>query len=345
MHIYNFAKKIYFSFKVKHFNAETFNKYPEELFITLSTNCNLRCKFCHRDGFVGEFLQFEYVISLKKAIQRAKFVDITGWGEPFLHPNIYDILKYIIKTCRNKRCIRVTTNGTILNPAHGKIMRGHINNFVVSLNAATASTYTMVMVNGNWEKTLTAVKSCINELDEEDRRRAVFSFVAAQYNYKEIPEFVTLAHSMGVSVVSVVPVLLRPEEFPGNTLLEIKEQYNAVIQDAQAFGEKLGVSVFARQFREKEISESAIPSKPPGCVEGQCFWPFTTCIIQMSGKMAVCCFAGDSSAIEGNAYTNFEKMWFSDQFKRLRKTRYYRACRSCLPFADFDNPDVHTIKD
>lgn len=90
------------------------------VFIRLN-GCNLRCSYCDT-----EYAQFKSTdnkrMTLKgiyKAITAFGKVDritITG-GEPLLHENIYDLIRYL----ENKGYqINVETNGTIVPPIYGK---------------------------------------------------------------------------------------------------------------------------------------------------------------------------------------------------------------------------------
>jgi len=87
--------------------------YPSTLAIFLTTNCNLRCFICRREGFKGQNLEFENIFKLINPIRFAKTIDLTGWGEPFIYPKFVEILDFIY-SINPMKLIQITTNGTRL---------------------------------------------------------------------------------------------------------------------------------------------------------------------------------------------------------------------------------------
>jgi sulfatase maturation enzyme AslB (radical SAM superfamily) len=87
---------------------------PKQIDIEVTTKCNLRCKYCPSvDGTLPTgHMDLDY---FKSIIDRVNFeTAIVCWlnGEPLLHPNYYEMVKYV--TDRNHK-MYITTNGTIWN--------------------------------------------------------------------------------------------------------------------------------------------------------------------------------------------------------------------------------------
>lgn len=90
-------------------------KYPLLVDIEPTNHCNFTCKFCNREimkrpkGYM-DFRLYERII--KQLFGKVFYLKFSRWGEPFLHPQIYDMFrlakKHIIK-------VHVTTNGSLVD--------------------------------------------------------------------------------------------------------------------------------------------------------------------------------------------------------------------------------------
>lgn len=310
-------------------NQHPSNHYPSFLSIFLTTRCNLKCFICNRDGHKSEDLKFENIYKLSNAIKHARKVDLTGWGECFLYPKFEDALNYIYSLNSRNDLIFITTNGTRLSEHTAELLNGHLNSLIISLNAATPETYNREMKNGNFEKTLTAVRAFLSRLEQKERCKVELHFVAHTDNYHEIPQFVVLANKLGIASVSIGNYLISRAKHYRYSLLHVKEEYNMAVDQARDLGCKLGVSVAARKFFSKENRSAQ-----------ECRSPFEECFIAVNGNVSPCCFSGEYYI--GNVYeTSFEEVWFGEEYRKLREKRYLSACKKCVPFTPFDDFSTH----
>jgi radical SAM protein with 4Fe4S-binding SPASM domain len=309
------------------------HQFPEVLAISLTTQCNLRCFICRREDFQPESLDFENLKKLETPIRYAKTIDLTGWGEPFTYPRFREVLEYLF-SLNSGEIIGLTTNGTRLSEEHARLLSGHLSYFVISLNAATRATYERDMKHGCFEATLSAIRSFVSALDASDRLKLNLHMVVHTENYREIPDFVVLAHELTVPTVSVGQYLVGISDHSRYSLLHIREEYNRVVEEARVLGGKLGVRVHARQF----FGETGLPW-------AECVSPFTECFILPNGEVHPCCFCGNSVSM-GNAYERgFEAVWFGNEYQRLRKRRSLPACSVCPPLLSFDCVQTHFTAD
>jgi radical SAM protein with 4Fe4S-binding SPASM domain len=305
-------------------------QYPRLLTISLTTRCNLQCLICRREGFKGEDLKFENIYKLEKAIRHAQTINLTGWGEPLLYPNLQGVLDYIYFLNRKDNLIQFTTNGTRLSDQTARLLEGHLKSVTISLNAATRETYNRQMKNGNFEKTLSAIKRFLCGLAEKDRIKIGLYFVAHTENFLEIPDFVILAHKLGISAVTIAHYLVGTEEHRQYSLLNVRDEYMALVDRATVLGKSVGVFVHAprRFFSEKEQAVD------------ECLSPFNECFIEVDGNVSPCCYCGNYSI--GNVYkSTFENVWFSDAYRKLRKKRHLQGCQSCSAFLPLDECGAH----
>ncbi|MDD2773116.1 MAG: radical SAM protein [Elusimicrobiales bacterium] len=85
---------------------------PLRLQLELASVCNLRCKFCVLSVLRREkkFMPYE---SVKKILDESKagYVQLSGIGETFLHPDIARIMRY---AKNGGRFVKITTNGLLI---------------------------------------------------------------------------------------------------------------------------------------------------------------------------------------------------------------------------------------
>lgn len=309
------------------------HQFPEVLAISLTSRCNLRCFICRREGFHPEDLDFENLAKLGAAIHHAKTIDLTGWGEPFLYPRLQDVLDYIY-SLNSGEVIGLTTNGSRLTEAHARMLSGHLSYLNISLNAATKATYERDMKYGDFDATLSSIRSFVSALNASDRSKLNLHMVAHAQNYQEIPAFVALAYDLEISLVSVGPYLVGIDDHSRYSLLEVKDEYNRVVKEARELAGDLGV-----QFGAPEFFRETSPSTA-GCLA-----PFTDCYILPSGEVHPCCYCGNSVTM-GNVFREgFAGVWFGHRYRKLRHERHLPACRVCPPLLSFDCIQAHYTAD
>jgi len=329
--LYNLSLSRYYNIRYKSalVNKNSINfEYPKYLALSLTTRCNLRCTICDREGFKTADMNFGNVIKLRNPIKYAKMIDLTGWGEAVLYPKYEDVVKFIFSINNRKKLISQTTNGA-LSKKYSELLKGRLRRLVISLNAATPETYNREMRGGNFDKTISSVKTFLSRLTNEDRKIAKLHFVAHINNYKEMPLFVELAKSLNIFQVSFGQYMSNGPDTEQNTLLNIKSQYNDILKKVDEASKKFGVEVFYRRFGENL-----------GISPNNCMFPHEWCFVLPNGDMTPCCYLGDITM--GNVFKNsFESVWSGEKIQRLRKSRYLPSCLLCAPFHSFDNPTCH----
>ena len=138
--------------------------YIENLYLEVTRCCNENCIHCYipEEQKITNF--FISINNAKKYLDQAKElgvwqITITG-GEPFLHPQINEILKYARK---KDFIITVLSNLTVLNKTHintlKEIYPSHIQVSLYSLNSSLHDTITGL--KGSLKKTFETINLCI----------------------------------------------------------------------------------------------------------------------------------------------------------------------------------------
>ncbi|MFP4455252.1 MAG: radical SAM/SPASM domain-containing protein [Desulfonatronovibrio sp.] len=84
--------------------------------VGVTTRCNASCIYCphaiFRDSWHGRDLSLESFKALVPAFSKTSLVYLQGWGEPLLHPRLFDMLKIVKK----KGCMAgLTSNANLLS--------------------------------------------------------------------------------------------------------------------------------------------------------------------------------------------------------------------------------------
>lgn len=309
--------------------------YPAMLSIHLNTHCNAACFFCREADYQGTAVEYSEVLKLDSAIRHARVVDLTGWGEPFLYPNFERVVQHVVSVNLSPQLIQVTTNGSLLSKRWGELLSGKVNLLVISLNAATPSTYAAQMRYKNkqftFERILSNLREFLPRLTDEDRKRVDLHMVANTDNYREISKLVELAAELEVPAVSIGNYISAQRQYKDKTLWNVKREYNDELARARDIGARLNISVNGRQFfvDERKVMGSA-----------NCMAPFEQFFVETSGKTTPCCFMGNER-IENVYRDGFEAVWFSDVMNRLRHSRFLPPCQICTVFSPFDDETSH----
>lgn len=134
------------------------------LILHLTDWCNNKCKFCMVDNIHGAFsFPYKKVLDLVNTLQVGAKVDLFG-GEPTLHPNFFDILRYVYT--KDMLC-SVATNGRLFAKSKFTSKVADITNGQLyvrtSLCGVTANDHDLTTgVTGSYDELLAGISNIIN---------------------------------------------------------------------------------------------------------------------------------------------------------------------------------------
>ncbi len=174
----------------------------ESLLIELTDRCNLNCRMCKQSKYgSGGFMKFELWKSIIKDLARLKIKAITPfwYGEPLIHPEFLNFIKYAfnlnynkeydnrlthIKTLKDEALLKdfvdtypfnnklfdymeLHTNGVLLTKEimdylfspEGARSLGYL---VFSIDASKKDTYNKIRIGGDFDKVIKNLKYCIS---------------------------------------------------------------------------------------------------------------------------------------------------------------------------------------
>lgn len=313
--------------------------YPMTLMIESTTQCNLRCVFCQQHGFPqpGVMTQArpttlpdELLPHLVTAYRYAKFVELYGFGEPFITDRMWQIAEYMKARTQDvePRKLFVVSNGVFqakkenLDRALGET----VNRVIFSCHAAKPETRSFLQ-GGSLKLVHSNARTLIQErrvrgLDKEILVAA--SFLAMRSNLYEMCEMLKVFFDMGVNHINLNTLIrFAPEHMQqwrvkrnGQTfcyadeLLDTesaqwKDEFAKALEIADSYGKKLSYN----RTLESKLEHQTVKD---------CWFPYRACSISTNGNVYPCC--ENNNKAMGNLHTqSFEDIWFGSKYSNMRK--------------------------
>ncbi len=172
-----------------------------------STMCQLKCPMCpslegiKEEGALGwgylKFKNFKNFVDKNPEIKR---IELSNSGEPFLNPELKEIIKYGWK---NKVDITIGT-GANLNSVKGDILESlvkyEVKSLTISLDGATNHTYKIYRIGGDFDKVIRNIKiiNYFKKKHHSDYPKMLWQFVIMGHNEHEIPAARKFAKQLGM---------------------------------------------------------------------------------------------------------------------------------------------------
>lgn len=189
-------------------------EFPSQVIVDLNEACNYECVHCpqgrmKREGRLsGARLPKELSKKMVDEVARhgrgiTQQIRYTADGEPFLHPDIMEILRYA--SLNSGTVVSVTTNGSLLDgEMMADLQKAGLGLIDFSLDAFYEDTYAEIRVNGN----LDSVRNNVLKMLDMRRRlgsstKIVVSFVLQDRNRNEADEFRKYWEAQGADWVVV----------------------------------------------------------------------------------------------------------------------------------------------
>ena len=142
-----------------------FIKYrlSDKVQLEISSYCQLKCPVCSQTlgntGIIGKgYLSFNNFRNFIDKYPHIKRIEVSNYGEIFLNPQFKDILQYAF----SNRIELAAYNGVNLNTVNIEILELLVScqfrHLTVSLDGATAETYAIYRMGGNFETVISNIK-------------------------------------------------------------------------------------------------------------------------------------------------------------------------------------------
>jgi MoaA/NifB/PqqE/SkfB family radical SAM enzyme len=218
---------------------------PKIIQIEVTTACQLRCMFCPHTimakDWVTTHMSWEAFSSLLPFVRHTKLVHLQGWGEPLLHPRLWDMAAAIRE---NRGRASVTTNALLLDTSAAReACRVGLELVAISVAGAHAETNDYLRVGSYFERICANIDYLCGL---RPRPKVHLLMQMMKSNKEELPELVTLAAELGVDEVIAPNLDYIPTEevdtlraFARNA----RDSYLEITEEATRRGKELGIKV------------------------------------------------------------------------------------------------------
>lgn len=197
-----------------------------EISIEILQRCPNRCIYCssHSNPQATHIIPFEII---KNVIDDAKSlgcktVCLSG-GEPFLHPQILDIISYIAK---QQLICYVYTSGIFMKDEvysslpneYIEAIRGMVDKVIFNVEADSSTLYDQIMGTdvGGFDMMKKSINDCVSSgLVVETH------VVPMQVNFKHLKSIFEMCYQLGVSKVSILRLVLQGRALVNLSLLKL----------------------------------------------------------------------------------------------------------------------------
>lgn len=304
---------------------------PRTLQLNICDSCNLDCVMCNQSCMpVGGVMQFEKILEIVEEIYSLGLREIYfhGYGEPFMHPRILEILDTVrVKFPRLSQF--VVTNGTFLSEETVVNLARNQVGVRVSLHAGDPETWQKInpgLVPDLFERAAEGIKSLAKSRPE----KIELLFVVLKTNYNQIDQMVEFALNSGVQNILFRPMRLYNDE-KGNVMnahLKLsREQHLEADQEIQNFKRSTRgkLSIDSAPFAMSSYADSlGRPSSANFYQSNVCLLGWVFSLILKDGTVLGCLDESFDTPM-GNIFRNsFQEIWWSDNYRRFRKQQLFK---------------------
>lgn len=312
--------------------------FPYRIEVEHTTQCDKKCILCEHTYWgekeKGKRLTFKEAKKIIDEFPNLRYINITGEGSGFLNPDFLKILRYL--RSKNVSVNFVDEFEYINRERARKLIKLGVNTIFCSMDGATKETYESIKVGCNFDKVIKNLRQ-FKELKEKLNSplpTVSFRFIVNKRNFREMPKFIELVHSLGVmgagSRIEFAGVL----KFDEIAHLYLEEVPPPILDETKRKARKLGVPIKFAHLGKETIR------------------PLSTCVawvepyIMMKGYVLPCCsvlMSNKRSYLREHSFGNifeesFEEIWNSERYKKFRslvlqkKGKVPLLCKGCRGF-------------
>jgi MoaA/NifB/PqqE/SkfB family radical SAM enzyme len=183
--------------------------------VEVTSACNASCIYCprtvYRDVWEDRHLPLDVFRKLAPAFAKTGHVHLQGWGEPFLHPEFFDM----VATAKASGCrVGTTTNGMLLNQdRRARLIESGVDLIAFSL-AGTGEKNDVIRKGTSLKRVMETIQALDREKKERGRAKpeihvAYMLFRSGMGDLENLP---ILLEGLGVSQVVVSTLDFIPSE-------------------------------------------------------------------------------------------------------------------------------------
>lgn len=336
------AKKTIFDYAAACISGNKVHAFPYNVLLKISSQCNLRCEHCFyhsneqnytsdNDFSTEEFLRLiDFLTDEINIINCA----ISG-GEPFLNKDILVLLEAL----KQKNIyIGIQTNGTLITEKMaqglGKLLNPKTDHIQVSLDGATKETHDKIRGEGNFDKSINAIKFL-----RKNNINVNISYTMMSENIKEVPKAYELCKELlcrkimlnNIKVCDETQEHLKPDL--GQVFTHVSELINKIKKDNSVVLElNLKVCHFLQTDTGKQLLDDYLQKTDIPVAANLMCHKHNSVSVCANGNVCLCTNAEEDNFCLGNLREkSFYEIWGNRYSSPLFQQRIAEksVCRKC----------------
>jgi MoaA/NifB/PqqE/SkfB family radical SAM enzyme len=251
------------------------------------------------DRWHNQDMSWKTFENLSRSFSRFDMIYMSGWGEPLLHPRIWDMVA-LAKEKGNK--VGFTTNGLLVNNTARKRLLDLVDVVGISVDGATERTYQKIRPCSEFKQVIENIRQLI-ELKHQKRQSTPevgILFMKMKPNIHELVPMIELGAKLGVDkvVATNLDYLAKPldDSLKAFSDGEVPEEYRSITQKANEEAKKLSIT-----FRD-------YPLAPRGDVVSCEALPLETLYVSWQGNLSPCVYL--CLPVQGK----FRRIYYGEEF-------------------------------
>lgn len=305
---------------------------PLRIQVEVTSRCNLSCPMCARTHYLrgtGEHMSLDTFRRVLQEFKTAREVHLQGWGEPFMHPQIFEM---IALANPNRRFVSTNSNITVIDERMARrIFESKLTALRLSLDGITPKSYEFFRPPAGFDRVIKNLRTLLEIRREIPSQHTAVTVVVVcqQGNVAELPDFVHMISRLGVDELRVQEV----REF--GDLEETRRPTPTDMSHAKEMCQRLSAQ-YGTRLDWSAYTEWA------GDI---CEFPWRQIYIRSNGKISLCCekfFTEAEEDVFGDVnHQTGRGIWSGQRYRMARRELagggFPTACRKC-PLYGF--PDV-----
>lgn len=200
----------------------------KRVYIEVTTKCNFSCITCIRSSWHDELAHmnwetFENIVKNLKELPNLESVHFGGFGEPLMHPKIFDMLR-TVKRLGLK--VEMITNGSYLcEETIQKLINIELDVLFTSIDSSEEEEYNQIRPGGDFQDVFNNVKRLQAMKQEQATKKPelAIEFVAMKKNFARLPNLIKMAWNLNARKVIVSNLIPYHESMKDEIVYDIDD--------------------------------------------------------------------------------------------------------------------------
>ena len=267
----------------------------KHLTIETTSRCNLSCPMCVRHSWKDDQgdMDMEVFRSLLTVFPNLDSLSLSGYGEPFLHPKLPEMIRVARGSLPDRSRIRLTSNGTLMDRSLVRELIGAgLNGIAFSMDSLESGAFETIRGGAS----LRSVSGCLQDVAglrqgfPKDSFSLELSIVGMKSNIRELPDLVRFGADHQVDVIWVNNVLPHTETMAAETLYDshsehVLELFGKTVEALREQGLNHG-SLRGLMKKVFSLSSVAMGNVSVGSYSGRSLSPEESLVLQLGRDLS-----------------------------------------------------------